>query len=489
MESVSARRPATARGLQPGAWLDQYRVVRRIGSGGMAELYLARLEGRGGFVKPVALKLMHTHLLDDPAFVEMFLREARIAARLSHPNIVQVLDVGGGQADNYLALEYVHGLDFRQVLVGAREDPLPLGCVIRIVLDVGAALHYAHGLRDVDGRPLSIVHRDVSPGNILVAYDGAIKLTDFGVARVAEHTQATVTTSLKGKLGYMSPEQCAQEPIDHRSDVFSLGVVLYEATTMRRPFAGEGIAVLNAVIDGNYPPPETVSPGYPAQLSSIVARALAAEASQRYGSAAELAADLEAFATAAGLDTRPAALAAELARRFGSPGLPDLSVDESVQPLRIVDEATTVLARDPATPKSRLLPALALGVVIVVTGLVGWGLGRSSSVEAETSEAPAAAAAQVDPPGPAAVSAEDADETGADAPTPVEGDATHVEIAPPDPAVVPPPDPIPAAKPAASTKRRRGRTQGSGGRRGSTKTSTTPAKVDPRDAMLPRPSP
>ena len=243
------------RGLCSGTRLGRYVVVRRIGGGGMAELYLARLDGPNRFVKPVALKLMHAHLVDTPEFVGMFMREARIAASLQHPQIVQVLDVAEADGEYFLALEYVHGLDLRRLLSTRRGEPLPLGAALRIVIDVATGLHHAHSLCDGTGRALGIVHRDVSPSNILLSYDGAVKLTDFGIARMTEQTHVTASGVIKGKTGYMSPEQCLQEHVDARSDVFSLGVVLYEVTTGRPAFPGEMIAAMNRAIDGRFTPP------------------------------------------------------------------------------------------------------------------------------------------------------------------------------------------------------------------------------------------
>ena len=468
--SLPAHRTLTVRGLSPGRRLGRHVVVRRLGSGGMAEVYLARLDGPQGFVKPVALKLMHTHLLDDPAFVELFGREARIAAKLDHPGIVGVLDIGEAQGEHYLALEYVHGRDLRQVLVDARNEPLPLGCVLRIVIDVADALAHAHGLHDAAGRPLDIVHRDVSPSNVLVSYAGVVKLADFGVARVVEQTQATQTASLKGKLGYMSPEQCLQEAIDRRSDVFSLGVVLYEATTGRRAFVGEPLAVLNAVIDGRFVPPEQARPDYPAGLAAIVRRSLAHEVDLRHPGADVLARELEAFAATAGLDVSREALARELARRYGAPALPDLTLHHSDEPPSMPEDDATLelstLRRATVAPKrSRwVLGGVALAAALGL-GLAGWAIVPREPVEPPPTIAPAAS----EDIAPASI----APQTAA-VPVPV-------MITAPKPTSQPPR----VAAPTARTPPRNRRTS-----RAKPVTSSQPSrpesKLDPRDAMLPR---
>lgn len=398
------------RGLCSGTQLGRYAVVRRIGGGGMAELYLARLDGPNRFVKPVALKLMHAHLVEVPEFVGMFMREARIAASLQHPQIVQVLDVGEADGEYFLALEYVHGLDLRRVLSERRGVPLPLGAALRIVIDVANGLHHAHSLCDGTGRPLGIVHRDVSPSNILVAYDGAVKLTDFGIARMTEQTHVTATGSIKGKPGYMSPEQCLQENVDGRSDVFALGVVLYELTTGRPAFPGDMIATMNRVIDGRFAPPGQIVRGYPPALAMIVTRALAPRAEHRHRSAAAFRAALEAFARSQrGLDTSTDALVRLITARFGNPALPDLDTPPPmpiIVPTPVVDPATTMLVPanvgpTPARPRARShrVTVGALGVLAGV--LLGWQIARASAAPAAdlpVPALPAVAAVDREPP-------------------------------------------------------------------------------------------
>ncbi|MEM7156737.1 MAG: serine/threonine-protein kinase [Myxococcota bacterium] len=382
--NLPANRQHTIRGLSPGTRLGRHVVVRRLGSGGMAELYLSRLDGPEGFVKPVALKLMHPHLSDDAHFARMFLKEARIAATLEHPSIVQVLDVGEFGGEYFMALEYVHGRDLRRILADQKGKPPPLGCALRIVLEIGRALHYAHRLRDSTGRGMGIVHRDVSPSNVLISYQGAVKLADFGVAKVVERSTATASGSLKGKMGYMSPEQCLQEHVDARSDVFALGVVLYETTTARRAFRGEQpVAVMNDVIDGVWKAPSELVSDYPSRLQQIVTRALEVDVEKRYASAEAMVEEIEAFAREAGIDTRVEVLAEFLSERYGQPALPDLEVEqpEAPQIRSLVAEMSgqaPIVEGPAANPSRRWVTGLALMGVLALGGLLGWQAGRSS---------------------------------------------------------------------------------------------------------------
>lgn len=375
------------RGLSPGTRLGRYAVVRRIGSGGMAELYLARLDGPEGFVKPVALKLMHPHLSDDAHFARMFLKEARIAATLEHPSIVQVLDVGEFGGEYFMALEFVHGKDLRRVLADQKGSPMPLGCAVRIVMEVGRALHYAHRVRDPGGRALGIVHRDVSPSNVMISYQGAVKLADFGVAKMTERSTATASGALKGKMGYMSPEQCLQEHVDARSDVFSLGVLLYEATTARRAFyAEQPIAIMNKVIDGRWRPPDHFVPDYPSAIHDIIAQALSVDVDKRFQSAEAMMEELERVAGELGLDTRVDTLSAFMQENYGQPALPDLEVPtlemprpRAAAPVTEVHGFAPVGSIEPPTRSRRLVTIGALAGVLVLGGVLGWQVARSTN--------------------------------------------------------------------------------------------------------------
>ena len=221
----------------------QYEILEKIASGGMAELYKAKRTGVEGFQKIVAIKKILPHLADDEEFVTMFADEAKLAAQLNHPNIIHIYDLGKIQAGGYfIAMEYVDGRDLRGRSSSRRHAtlgvPLPVPLAVYIASKVASALDYAHRRRDAEGHELNIVHRDVSPQNILISYEGDIKLCDFGIAKAASKASKTQSGALKGKIQYMSPEQAWGKPIDRRSDLFSLGVVLHELLTGERLFRG-----------------------------------------------------------------------------------------------------------------------------------------------------------------------------------------------------------------------------------------------------------
>ncbi|WP_146660686.1 serine/threonine protein kinase [Enhygromyxa salina] len=298
-----------------------YRIVRRLAVGGMAEIFLARLEAAHGFTKQVVLKRLLPHLCEDPSFIEMFLYEARLAARLSHPNIAQVFDIGESDERVYYAMEYVHGADLRDVAkrIDATWNAPPLELVIGVCIGVAAGLHYAHTARDETGRPLAIVHRDVSPANVVVTYGGVAKLLDFGVAKAKlDGKESTAVGVLKGKLPYMSPEQIdCSVALDSRSDVFSLGVMLWELTTLQRLYRCDSqMETIRRITREDAPPPSGVRKDYPPALEKIVLRALARDRDQRYASAFELQRALEAFALDQQLVVSPSRIAELMAELF-----------------------------------------------------------------------------------------------------------------------------------------------------------------------------
>src|SRR5882672_9244169 len=220
--------------------LGPYELLRRIATGGMAEVYVARRMGPRGFQKTVALKRILPQLARDPDYVAMFVDEARVCANLSHPNIVQVFDFGEQDEELYMAMEYVDGTTGARLIraAAARGEELPLEVSLHVALSVLRGLEYAHAARDRKGRPLNLVHRDVSPGNVLIDRSGAVKLTDFGIARASDFERRTDQGQLKGKLGYMSPEQVTGRELDARSDLFTVGIVLAELCTLRPLFSG-----------------------------------------------------------------------------------------------------------------------------------------------------------------------------------------------------------------------------------------------------------
>jgi serine/threonine protein kinase len=279
--------------------VDRYELIGELASGGMATVYLARITGVGGFQRFVALKRLHPHLALDAEFVEMFLDEARLAASIHHTNVVPILEVNANQAIGYyLVMEYIEGDTLARVLARAAQQGqrVPLPIVLRISLDLLAGLHAAHELRDGSGQPVNLVHRDVSPQNVLVGFDGIARITDFGVARAASRLSATRVGQLKGKIAYMAPEQAqGMDEVDRRADLFSAGVVIWEALTARRLFKAENeAATLARVMATAVPALSSVAPEIDSALSDAVMRALARESSARYSSAAEFADALEA---------------------------------------------------------------------------------------------------------------------------------------------------------------------------------------------------
>ncbi|NVJ18103.1 serine/threonine-protein kinase [Myxococcus sp. AM010] len=262
----------------------KYELLRKIASGGMGQVFLAREHGTG-FERLVVLKLILPHLAEDDEFLAMFLDEAGLVARLTHPNLITILDLTEIEGRHCLAMEYVQGDDVRRLDKTSRAQgkPLPVGLILRIIADAAAGLDYAHQARDAQGKPLRLVHRDVSPQNILVGFDGGVKVIDFGVAKAATSSQNTATGVLKGKYPYMSPEQASGLSIDARSDLFALGVVMWELLTGKRLFKGESdMMTLRLVKDCQVPRPSQLNPRLPPGLDEVVLKALAPSPDQRY---------------------------------------------------------------------------------------------------------------------------------------------------------------------------------------------------------------
>ncbi len=311
-----AQRP---RFLAPGDKLGKFELIRQLAVGGMAELYLARTMGIEGFEKLVVVKRILPQYIDNPSFVNMFLNEARLSATLHHPNITQVYDIGVEEGDYFFSMEYVHGEDLGRLTVTAQENgvPVSLDCALTLVAGLCAGLHYAHEKAGPDGKPLNVVHRDVSPSNVIVSYDGAVKLVDFGIARAGSQPAAT-QGGLKGKIVYMSPEQCRGKAVlDRRSDVFSIGSILYELTTGQLPFTDETeYGVLNQIVNTDVQPPSKLVPNYSPALEAIVLKALARDPDQRYRSALELQGQIEDFAHDNRLRVSPLVLARLMSTLF-----------------------------------------------------------------------------------------------------------------------------------------------------------------------------
>jgi serine/threonine protein kinase len=286
------------RAVSDGTRLGKYQLLRRLATGGMAELFLARAVAMAGFEKLVVLKRILPQHAESEDFIKMFLTEARLAATLHHPNIVQVYDIGEEGGHFFFTMEWVQGQDLRKIVRAARKanTAVPLEHVLHIIGGIAAALDHAHDKKDTDGTPIGIVHRDVSPSNVLVTYDGAVKLVDFGIAKAAAFQSNTIAGTLKGKVPYMSPEQCRGENVDRRSDIFSIGTLLWEMTTGARLFAGDNeVAIINRVARADVPTPTSIRSDYPPELEAIVMRALASDPEQRYQHAVDLQIDLEDF--------------------------------------------------------------------------------------------------------------------------------------------------------------------------------------------------
>jgi serine/threonine protein kinase len=277
----------------------RYILLRSLGSGGMSEVFLGVAPGPGGFRKIVAVKCMHPHLAREEDFLTMFLDEARLAARLSHANVVQTFELGGEEEPYFIAMEYVHGVTLGEVLTAG---PLPLPVALTIATEAASALDYAHSVTDEEGRPLRLVHRDVNPRNILVSFAGEVKLADFGVARAADQIHTTKSGEFKGTLTYMSPEQLDGMPIDGRSDIYSLGITLYEAFTRTRLFARLPESDLfKPEVRKHLPPPSARFDELPSALDAIVLRALEPDPEDRYESCLQILVKLRKVATDLGI--------------------------------------------------------------------------------------------------------------------------------------------------------------------------------------------
>lgn len=290
--------------LKAGTRLGRYEILRPLGIGGMAEIYLARIAGIEGFERRFAVKRMRPEYARTAMYQGMFLDEARLAAQLQHSNIVQAYELCFDGITYFYAMEYVHGLDARRLMrrCWANGIPFPPEHATKIAIEVCSGLHAAHESTGPDGEPSNLVHRDVSPANILVSLDGCVKLIDFGVAKVRRRQTETGSGQLKGKVSYLSPEQCRALPVDRRSDVFALGIVLYELTVGRRLFTGSSdYEILDAIANTRIPLPTQVVDGYPLELEAIVMRCLAHDPARRYDSAQALQLDLENYAMRTGL--------------------------------------------------------------------------------------------------------------------------------------------------------------------------------------------
>lgn len=360
-----------------------YEVLGRMAVGGMAEVFLARERGEGGSSRQVALKVIRAQLAASPDLAALFMQEGKVALGLNHPNICHTLRFGTEAGRPFLAMELVHGVTLRELFTRARRGGPKVSdaVIVRIVADVAEALHSAHEARSPHGRPLGIVHQDVSPQNVMVGYDGTVKLLDFGVASTSnERARETLDASqviVRGKTAYLSPEQCSGRPADRRSDVFSLGIVLCEMLTGRRLFARrESLDTMRAIASEPLPPlPESM----PASLRAVLERALANDENARYATAAAMQEDLERWLVAEGYVVTSRTIARELEYVLGSDYGRAPSIDTTsggVAWLR--SEAETLVQPIPlVTPRrsrprrwGRAVIVLAVMAAIVITALL-----------------------------------------------------------------------------------------------------------------------
>ncbi|MEO8797122.1 MAG: protein kinase, partial [Polyangiaceae bacterium] len=283
--------------------LGRYELLVPIAKGGMARVWAARQHGQRGFTKLVAIKTILPHLVREAEFESMFLDEARIASLVHHPNVCEIYELGDDAGVLFLAMEWVSGDSLMHVMRGrGRVEAIDLRLAARIVADGAAGLHAAHELKDDDDKPMGVVHRDVSPHNILVTHDGHVKVADFGVAKaLGQMHSATVAGQIKGKLAYMAPEQITSTKFDRRADIFALGCILYEATTGLQPFLGDSDPqVMHALMKGDYVEPSKLMVGYPHELENIIFKALKTDPNERFATAEEMKVELEQWLAVSG---------------------------------------------------------------------------------------------------------------------------------------------------------------------------------------------
>ncbi len=381
----------------------RYRLVEQLGEGGMGVVYRASASGPEGFSRALVIKRMRPDLARDRSFVSMLLHEARLSALLHHPNIVQVYELGESNGEYFIAMEYVAGLNLSTVFRRAAkaERAMPPGLVCYVVAQVADALAYAHALTDEQGKPLEIVHRDISPSNIMLTDAGAVKLLDFGIAKAAmevrdEHTRSG---TLKGKIGYMSPEQVEAQSIDGRADLFSLGVVMHECLVGRRLFRGtDDLHTLKLVREAHVLPPSHFQSEISPELDALVLRLLAKDPVQRFGSAEELLAALRPLVHR--LEADGAALRSYL--REISQAIPDSKDEEPA-----VERHTSPFAPPANGSRRWLLLAIGVGVASLAAALFAFhrhtvraasAEGADRAAEARSPAVPAADAPKLEPP-------------------------------------------------------------------------------------------
>lgn len=301
---MNARQSHLARLTGAPLVVGRYALFDVIGGGGMAQVHLGRILGAAGFSRVVAIKRLHPGSAMDPSFTAMLTDEARLASRIRHPNVVPMLDVVANGKELLLVMEYAPGVSLSRLshLAATNEESIPQPIVLRLVLDMLAGLEAAHAAKNERGQSLDLVHRDISPQNIIAGADGHARIVDFGIAKAQDRSNATGNGQIKGKLGYMPPEQLCGEPVDRRADIYATGVVLWELLANRRlfdPQSDELMALLRQALDTNAPPPSTYDETISIELDTVVMRAVERDAPNRFATAAEMAGALEALGGAA----------------------------------------------------------------------------------------------------------------------------------------------------------------------------------------------
>jgi serine/threonine protein kinase len=350
---------------------DKYYLVKKLAEGGMAEIFLAKLRGVDGFEKNVVVKRLLAHLSDMPEVIDMFRDEARLAAQLLHPNVVQIHELGFAEGCYFIAMEYLAGEDFSTLLrtSSKRREWVPIPVVLRVIIDAALGLHFAHEFCDAKGQPLGIVHRDISPSNLFITYSGQVKVVDFGIARAESRLATTTAGMVKGKYQYMSPEQASSGQVDRRTDIYALGVSLYEALTLRRAFSRDSdLAVLKAVMGNDYLPPLEVRPDLPPALAAAVVKAMAVDPKDRFQTAGEMAQVLEQYLVDSREALGNAALGEWLKGFFG----PERTVEKTRIPSLSELKGMPLPALTPTSPlagprQSQSLPSLAVATKFLLT--------------------------------------------------------------------------------------------------------------------------
>jgi serine/threonine protein kinase len=472
---------ADATGVAKPTAARRYLRLRRIAVGGMGELLLARSAAAGGVQKLVAIKRVRSEYANDPTFVSMFLNEARLAATIDHANVVRTYDLVEDGGTFLMVMEYLHGEPLGQLLnmVARAGTRMPLVHVMTVALGVAAGLHCAHERRGVDGKPLDIVHRDLSPGNVFITYEGGVKLLDFGIAKATSRTSITLGPTRKGKVAYMSPEQCVGVDVDRRSDIFALGVVTWEMCTGRRLFRGDNeFAIMNQVANADAPSAKDVAEDLPDELCEIIARALKRDRDARFQTAMEMHDALEVFAAKHGVMASNPALGRYLEDTCGRREYP--SVEPSSEFTRGGAPTTVVV---PGT-ETRARPRRWSIALAIAGGAVAGALGVAASGSGARQPEPDAAAPVVarEPAGPVSSPAPAAASASAHAPKPV---APAPAVAPADDddddvvAVVEDAEPAEPSSASSSSKKKKNKP-----RKRTAKPSAEPAKAPVEDDAL-----